>query len=660
MKSKIILTLVAWALIFCSCTKTQKFIVKSPTGSLSMGIDLTDGIKYNIDYKDSTLIKNAKLGFVLENGSAFSQRVSCIKSETNTVDESYDLLFGKRKVVTNHFNEITLSLKEDESLERKINIQIRVYDEAIAFRYLFPKQVGLDSLKILNEETNFTFPQNPLVYFLPLRDYYTSHEGIYSVEKLDSIPSTLIDLPVLLKFPNNIWMALLEANLTDYPGMYLRKTPGSNSNLISSLSSYPSPDGVKVLAKTPHQTPWRVIMVSDDYADLAESDIVVNLNEPNRIEDTSWIKPGKSTWHWWNGTKLENVDFQPGMNYETMKHYIDFCARNGIEYHALVENRGPWYQDPERKFWDPGPTADVTAPVPELQMEKLVAYAQEKGVGLRLWVHWRALNMKMEKAFQLYHQWGVKGLMVDFMDRDDQEMVNFYQKCLEMAAKYQLHIQFHGAYKPTGIRRTYPNLLTREGVLNTEYFGTCNPDHDVMVPFTRMLAGPMDYHLGGFHSIKRGDPCHVGEVYGTRCHHLAMYVVYESYLQLVCDYPEAYEGQTGFDFVKQVPTTWDDMKFINGEVGDYISIARRSGNDWYIGMMTNWTPRDLTIPLDFLPEGNFDAEIYADMEDSDIYPNHLNKKIIQVSNQDTIPIKLASGGGDVLVIRGKTGQKVEE
>ncbi|MDD4645131.1 MAG: glycoside hydrolase family 97 catalytic domain-containing protein, partial [Bacteroidales bacterium] len=321
--------------------------------------------------------------------------------------------------------------------------------------------------------------------------------------------------------------------------------------------------------------------------------------------------------------------------------------------HSLVEAKGVfWYQNPDQSGWDPGPTADVTRPVPELQMDKLLAYAREKRVGMRLWVHWKALNLKMDEAFDQYQRWGIDGLMVDFMDRNDQEMVQFYHTCLQKAAEHHLHIQFHGAYIPTGMRRAYPNLFTTEAVLNTEWFKFyCTPEHNVTAPFTRMLAGPMDYHLGGFHSVRQGERCQTGQVFGTRCHNMAMYVVYEGYLQLLCDYPEAYEGQTGFEFLKQVPTTWDDMKVINGQVGDYITVARRSGNDWYVGSMTDWTGRELTISLDFLSDGVYQAELYEDTDDGAENPNNIQKKVIEVTNKDIIHATLASGGGQVIMIR---------
>lgn len=624
--------------------------MESPKGDIKFSINNLDRLSYNVDYHRVRVIENGGLGFILDNGEAFKTNLKCYDYKTTTVNESYETILGKRKTVTNQYNELIISLEEKGTEKRRLHLQVRAYDDGIAFRYIFPEQLAMDSIVIIDECTTFAFTKNEEAYYLTRPHYDTNYEGLYTVSSLNAVPVTLIGLPILMKYSDSLWTAITEANLTDYAGMYLVRDQGITPKLISSLSPYPGKNGIKVLGKTPFKTPWRVIMIADNPGRLIESDIILNLNEPCKIDDTSWIKPGKSTWHWWHGTSLKNVDFESGMDYQTMIHYIEFCARNGIEYHSLVEYKGPWYEDPDRKGWEPGSTSDVTKPRPELQMERLLKYAKEKGVGMRLWVHWKALNKQMEEAFKLYHEWGIKGLMVDFMDRDDQEMVNFYHTCLQKAAKYQLLIQFHGAYKPTGIRRTYPILQTTEAVLNTEWRRVCNPDHNLIVPFTRMLAGPMDYHLGGFRSVTKDEPL-INNVNGTRCHHMAMYVVYESYLQLVCDYPSAYEGQPGFEFIKQVPTVWDDIKVINGKPGEYITIARKSGEDWYIGSMTNWKGRSIDIPLCFLPEGVFYAKTYSDAENSDTDPNNLEMMVMQVTNTDTIHARLASGGGFVMYLR---------
>jgi alpha-glucosidase len=305
---------------------------------------------------------------------------------------------------------------------------------------------------------------------------------------------------------------------------------------------------------------------------------------------------------------------------------------------------------------------DITKPRPEIELEELARYAKEKGVGLRLWVHWKPLERQMEEAFAQYERWGLRGLMVDFLDRDDQEMVEFSERVLEKAAEHRLHIQFHGAWKPTGRERAYPNLFNHEGALNLEYLKWSNdptPEHNVMVPFTRLLAGPMDYHLGGFRSVRREDfkPRGVSPiVLGTRCHHLAMYVVYQNAMPQVVDYPTTYETAPGFDFIERVPVTWDETRVPVSQVGDYIVVARRNGNDWYVGAMTDWTARALDIPLNFLKPGSYTAEIWSDAPETAEDPNLLKKDRITVTPQDKIRARLATGGGWVAHIKPDTHQ----
>jgi alpha-glucosidase len=396
------------------------------------------------------------------------------------------------------------------------------------------------------------------------------------------------------------------------------------------------------------------MLISDRIGDLFESDILTSLNEPCKIEDTSWIKPGKATWPWWNGTIVGDSTITPGNNFETNKYYIDFCARNGIEYHSVVEYGGhEWYQNNSTNGYAPGTVFDVTKPVDGLDMQKVCDYAKSMGVGIRVWVHWAALYPKLEEAFTIYEKWGIKGLMVDFMDRDDQEMVNIQNEILQRAANHHLHIQFHGAYKPTGLQRTYPNEFTREGTLNYEvdkWDKTVTPAHDLNIVFTRLLAGATDYHLGGFRAVPENKfEVHYSKplVMGTRCHMLAMYVVLESYLGLVCDYPGAYEGQPGFEFIKKVPTVWDKTKVLDAKLSEYIIFAREKNKEWYIGSITNES-RDETVSFSFLPEGTYSAEIYSDVPGS---PNSVNREIRTVSGKSKVTLHLEQGGGMVMHVR---------
>lgn len=389
--------------------------------------------------------------------------------------------------------------------------------------------------------------------------------------------------------------------------MYLVKR---NGIAAAKLSPLPNDTAISVKHALPHQSPWRVLMISDRIGALVESNLLTNLSPPCKIDDLSWIKPGKTTWPWWSGNVVPDT-IPGGNNFETNKYYIDFCARNKIEFHSVVEfGLHEWYVNDGANF-QPGPNADPTRAVPGLDMQAVCDYAKQKGVGIRVWVHWGALYPKLEAAFAQYEKWGIKGLMIDFMDRDDQQMVNIQEEMLQKAAKHKLHIQFHGAYKPTGMTRTWPNEFTREGAMNYEYnkWGSdLTPDHDINIPFTRMLAGSTDYHLGGFRAatpstfkVQYTRPF----VQGTRCHMLAMFVVLENALGMAADFPDAYEGQPGFEFLKEVPTTWDETKVIDAKVGEYIIIARRKNNEWYVGGITNGKEREINIPFSFLPAGAF-------------------------------------------------------
>jgi alpha-glucosidase len=464
-----------------------------------------------------------------------------------------------------------------------------------------------------------------------------------------------MDMPVLFEFPNHIYLAITEAALLDYSGMYLSKHSGI---LVSKLTPSPDDTSIKVKAQLPHVSPWRVLMISDRIGALVESNIITDLNAPCAIKDVSWIKPGKTTFPWWNGNVVPDTINAPGNNFVTNQYYIDFCARNHIQYHSVVEyGLHQWYTDDGVGF-QPGPHSDVTKPVPGLDMKEICDYAHSKGVDVRVWVHFYALYPKLDSAFAIFEKWGLSGMMVDFMDRSDQQMVNMQTEILRKAAEHHLHIQFHGAYKPTGLSRTYPNEFTREGTLNYETNKWnpegLSPDHDLNVVFTRMLAGSTDYHLGGFRAVP---PDKFITQYtrplmaGTRCHMLAMYVVLQNALQMVCDYPAAYEGQPGFEFIQQIPTTWDETKVLTAEVSNYITIARRKNSDWYIGTINNHESRQLAIPLSFLGEGNFTATVFSDADDVSSEPNHLKKETKQVTAKDMLDLNIAAGGGAAIYLR---------
>lgn len=634
----------------------KKILLTSPDNNLVFSFKLVNkSMEYSIAFKKKTIVDYSTLSLQFDSDN-FDNNLKMHQPVFSDTTEDYDLAVGKTKHVHTHYKEVTIPLEETTSPFRKINLIVRAFNDGLAFRYQFLKQKNISSFILLNENTTFNLKGNPKVHALFLPNYTTSHEGNYSNILFNEVtPDSLMDMPALFEFPQNIYMAITEAELVDYAGMYLLK---HNNILVSKLSPLPHQVAIKVKATLPHNSPWRVLLISDRIGDLIESNIITTLNEPCEIKDVSWLKPGKTTFPWWNGNVVPDTINAPGNNFVTNKYYIDFCARNNIEYHTVVEyGLHQWYTDDGVGF-QPGPHSDVTTPVPGLDMKQICDYAKSVGVGVRVWVHFYALYPKLDTAFAIFEKWGLKGMMVDFMDRDDQQMVNMQIEILQKAAAHHLHIQFHGAYKPTGLSRTYPNELTREGTRNYEVDKWddhgLSPDHDIIMPFTRVLAGSTDYHLGGFRAVSQDSfraqytrPL----VLGTRCHMLAMYVVLENYLQMVCDYPAAYEGQPGFDFIKEIPTTWDETKVIDARVNEYILDARKKNNEWYVGAITNHEKRKINIPLKFLDDGTYTAEIYTDADDVDVNPNHLNFERKNVTRQDTLLFTLASGGGMVMHLK---------
>ena len=632
----------------------NKILLASPDGNIVFTLSANKTIPvYSIAYKKNILIQQSSLIVDIEGMGLMQKAVINKVTAVKEVNENYELAVGKASLVNNHYRQRIISLQDKINAAYKIDIEIKVFNDGLAFRYLFPKQNDKPSFTLLDEKIDFKFTGDPIIKALPLPNFTSSHEGFYITTPLSKLQKdTLLDMPALFQFPHKTFMAITEAALLDYAGMYLLK---HNGIISSRLSPLPSQTAIKVKATLPHKSPWRVFLISDRIGALIESNIITSLNEPSKIKNTSWLKPGTTTFPWWNGTIIPD-SIKGGNNFETNKYYIDFCAANNIKYHTVVEYGGhEWYTN-DGSDYQPGKNFDITKPVDGLDMKQICDYAKTKNVGVRVWTHWKALYPKLDEAFKIFELWGLSGMMVDFMDRDDQEMVNIQTEILEKAAAHHLHIQFHGAYKPTGLHRTYPNEFTREGVMNYEYDKwdkLITPNRDIDIPFTRMLAGSTDYHLGGFNALpvekfiaQNSKPY----VMGTRCHMLAMYVVLENYQGMVCDYPDAYIGQPGFEVLQHMPVTWDETKVLAAEVGKYISIARRKNASWYIGTITDSSARKININLNFLPAAKYSAVIYSDAPDAGENANHLTKKTIAVDKNKVLKLELAEGGGNIIIL----------
>ncbi|MDB5124626.1 MAG: glycoside hydrolase [Mucilaginibacter sp.] len=646
----VVLLLLISAKTFAVATVT----ITSPDTKIKFSIS-TDraGLYYKISYKGILMVDQSRLKISFKEGGAFDRDLIISSANPENLTEDYELIIGKASKVHSACNRVIVPVTEQSAAKRTLDIEIRVFNDGAAFRYAIPKQSQWAAVvNVTDEIDSFNLTQNPVVTALLRANYTTSHEGLYTKTNLNDLKSdTLMDMPALFEYPNGLYLAITEANLHDYAGMYLMK----HYNVLESrLSPLPHQTDIKVKATLPHNSPWRVLMIGDKPGAFIESNILTNLNEPCKIKDLSWLKPGKTTFPWWNGNLVPDSINAPGNNYVTNMYYVDFCAKYGIEYHSVVEyGLHEWYVNDGAGF-QPGPHADPSRAVPGLDMQQLCDSAAKKGVGIRVWVHFYALYPKLDETFAQYEKWGIKGLMCDFMDRDDQEMVNMQEEILQKAAEHHLHIQFHGAYKPTGEARTWPNEFTREGTLNYEndkWSDWVTPDADINIAFTRLLAGSTDYHLGGFRAASPSQfKIHYTRpfVIGTRCHMLAMYVVLENALGMVCDNPDAYIGEPGFEFIQQVPTTWDETRVIDAKPGEWLAIARRKGNDWYVGAITNHNTRAVNKMFEFLPEGNYTAEIWADAPSSDPNLNHLVKEVKHITRKTEISILLAPGGGQVM------------
>jgi alpha-glucosidase len=635
--------------------------VTSPNGQITFLLfDAAppDNLYYTVEFHAKQLIGKSRLGLELTGQPALGPGMRKTGEQTNNVDESYTVPVGKTSTVRDHYNSVHVDF--EDAAGRKLAMEVRAFDDGAAFRYVVPEQASLKQVSIAHESTEFNFVMDATTYPLILDGFQSSYEDEYQQRMVSGLhPDWLVGLPFLAEEPGIGWVAITEANIDNYAGMYLRKGKDRIS-VRAELSPRTDDPRIAVEATTPFTSPWRVLMIGDEPGRLIESNMILNLNPPSKIADTSWIKAGKSAWDWWSGQAAPSVSFKTGMNTATMKHYIDFASLSGFPY-MLID--AGWAVAPSRSGpEDYSALADITRVAPEVDMPELLRYAKEKNVRVWLWSHWTSVDKYMDQAFPLFEKWGIAGVKIDFMNRDDQWMVGFYHRVVENAAAHHLMIDFHGAYKPDGLRRTYPNLITREGVMGKEYSkwsARVTPTHNTTLPFTRMLAGPMDYTPGAFGNSNRENFVArnlMPMALGTRAHELALYVVFEGPLEMVSDYPEHYQGQKEFDFIKRVPATWDEVKVISGRPMQNITLARRSGKDWYVGSLTNWDQRNVKVPLSFLGEGEYVAEIYSDAPDAAKEATHTSFSKQTVNSATVLDVQMVSGGGNAIWIHPAGGR----
>ena len=657
------MTILTAVLMTVSAAAASKhYELKSPDGKLVVSIQAGDGISYSLTHGQDLLLDKTDISMATVEGVFFGGVQPVRKVTRRSVSETINTVIYKKAQVKDEYNEIVLKFKQ-------FSVVFRAYDAGMAYRFISHLK-GEYHIEYEMAEFNFAQDWNMWVAYVAQHtetlegQFYNSFENRYEYTPLSKWnKDRLAFLPLMVDGPNGKKMVITEADLLNYPGMYLYNA-GDDHDLTGRFAPYP--DEVKQGGHNSLQMevqsrydyiarcnggesfPWRIVAVSENDTQMADNDMVYRLATPaDPAKDWSWVKPGKVAWDWWNDWNIDGVDFVSGINNDTYKYYIDFASANGIEYVILDEG------------WSVNGKADLFQVVPEIDLPMLVEYASERNVGLILWAGYWAFDRDMEKVCEHYSKMGIKGFKIDFMDRDDQYMVDFHRRAAEMTAKYQMLADFHGSYKPAGLHRTYPNVINFEGVhgLETMKWSDASVDqviYDVTVPYIRMMAGPMDYTQGAMRNATRSN---YHPVYnepmsqGTRCRQLAEYVVFESPLNMLCDSPSNYmREQECLKFIADIPTVWDETKALCGEVGKYIVMARRSGDTWYVGGLTDWHASSMEISLDFLPEGEYVIEMYVDGPNAYRIARDYRKVTSDLPSDRKLSVDMAPGGGFAAVI----------
>ncbi len=635
----------------------QRFQLLSPDGKLKISIVAGQKITYAINHVEDTIIMPSPISMQLNNKRSFGVGSTLKQTFRRTKNEPIKSPFYKRSQITDHYNELELKFKENFSL------LFRAYNQGMAYRFVSQEK---NDFVVENEVATFNFNKDLSAYIPYTRknvntieaQFFNTFENTYSYQTLSKWkPGQLSLLPMAVEAANGKKICITEADLEDYPGMYLLKEDGMNAlkGVYANLPKKEEQGGhgyLQMLVKERESYiarckgkrlfPWRLIAVASDDMELTNNDLVYTLAAPSRVADVSWIKPGKAVWDWWSDWNLYGVNFKAGINNETYKYYIDFAAAAGIEY--LVIDEG----------WAVNRKADLFQVVPQLDLKALAKYAFQKKVSLILWAGYQAFNKDMEEVCKVYSEMGIKGFKIDFMDRDDQIISNFYYRAAQTAAKYHLLLDFHGAAKPAGLNRTYPNVINFEGVHGLEQMKFTDNSidqvtYDVTMPFIRQLAGPVDYTQGAMRNA-------VGKNYrgvfsepmsqGTRCRQLAQYVVFESPLSMLCDAPTAYQReQECMRFISSVPTVWDKTVPLSGKIAQYLVMARQKGKDWFIGGMTNWEARTVELDLSFLGTGQYEAEVFKDGINADRVGVDYQREVVPVTANRKLSIMMQPGGG---------------
>ncbi|MGL4520761.1 MAG: glycoside hydrolase family 97 protein [Phocaeicola sp.] len=635
----------------------KDYKVTSPNGNVQTTVVVDEKITYSIEQEGKLLLSPSQVALELTSGKLLGVGSKLKSSRVTKHASTFEAPVFKRLVVEDNYNLLTLSFNEG------FNLEFRAYNDGVVYRFVTTSN-NLGSIE--NEVAEFNFPANSMAWAAYSnteematreRQFFNSFENVYDVKPIKELNANrLITLPLLVESAG-YKLCITESDLMDYPGLFLNSStthasfgavlaPVVKSSFLgghNDLQQIPTERETYIAKVTKARSfPWRVVGIAATDAELAASDLAYRVAAPSKIADQSWIKPGKVAWDWWNDWNLKGVDFRAGINTETYKYYIDFASDKGIEYVILDEG------------WAVNKANDLFKVVPEIDLEGIVEYAKEKNVGIILWAGYWAYRHDMEKVTRHYSEMGVKGFKIDFMDRDDQEMTNFLEETAQLCAKYQMLVDFHGTCKPAGLQRTWPNVINFEGVNGLEQLKWKEVDYDqvtydLQIPFIRMYAGAMDYTQGAMRNVIRANyyPSNSQPMsQGTRCRQLATYVIFDSPLNMLCDTPTAYMAEPeSTDFIAAIPTVWEETLALDGKISEYIAMARKSGEVWYIGALTDWSARSMTLDLSFLGEGSFKLEIFQDGINADRHAEDYKKVTMDLPADQKVTIQMMPGGG---------------
>ncbi len=637
--------------LFIHHANAQSFEIKSPDKRIGLTVDVAEDISWSATLDGSVIVENSKINMDFSSGPDFGINAKVVNHTVKNYSSMiYPAVPHKDAEIKDEFVELKINFKN------KYELNFRAYSDGLAYQFV---DHGKSVRNVVSEQLSITFPQGSKSLFPQEESMYSHNERLYLDKALKDIGSDeFCSLPVVF-ITDKAKVLFTETALHDYPGMFVRGNGNASVDAIfpkfvlEAVDKKGAEDRNQTITKEADyiaQTsgkrayPWRVFIISNDDRTFVESNLTYQLARPSAIKNTDWIKPGQVAWDWYNANNIYGVEFKSGLNTATYKYYIDFAAANGIEYVILDEG---WTKS----------TTEILDFNPDMDVPELIRYGKEKGVDIILWVLWKPLDANLTQILETPPSWGAKGIKIECMQRNDQYMVSSYEHIAKEAARLELLVDFHGAFKPSGLRRVYPNVVNYEGVKgseNNKWSAQITPEYNVTIPFIRMAAGPMDYTPGAMsnaqednYNISFDRPMSLG----TRAHQVAMYVVYEAPLQMLCESPSRYdEEQESVDFMVRIPTVWNETTVLKGVMGDYIAVARRKDDTWYIGAMTDWTPRELELDLSFLPEGKFKMEVFKDGVNADRFAEDYKLDTEDVNKSSKITVQMAPGGGWAAII----------